>query len=355
MSKIAAVIVIFILRCPPFVQGKAFFKQAPNNNVALHPVVAIDSTDVRTVDIGGITLSVSTSWSAQVFHIVDQLSLWSPYSHKQYARWAAKNIELNKADSSLLLQHAALRRAHQQNHDMDLAFLTSCSIEEAASRAVTDNRLSAGEAATEQAILLHFAERLSVLKQLSTRQATSFFTRLEARRAETAVFIAKLLRFSATSSKVTVPVYLVVNPDEKNGGGEANGGIVVIETQEEKPDMIPVLIHESLHFLLKPYKEKIRLASEAAGVDPEVINEGLAYAMGGLMEDPDLLPNMLVQNITRGQGASDRYTRFYMAGVVVRPMLREALAKGETISTLLPKIIKKWQTLNGIKQPVTKN
>jgi len=306
--------------------------------------------DVKKINIDGITLSVSTSWSAQVFHIVDQLSLWSVYSHKEYTRWAATNLKPDKADSALLQQHAAIRRAHQKSAELDRALLTDLPIEEEISGAVADKYLSVEEGAAEQAVLLHFAERLSILKPLSASQAGSFFNMLEAHRAETAAFVAKLVSFTETTGEVTVPVYLVADPDEKNGGGEANGGIIVVETRNNSDDL-PVLMHESLHFLLKPYQEKIRIAAEAAGVDPQVINEGLAYGMGGLIENPDKLPNMVVQNITGGRGAADRYTQFYMAGLAARPMLRDALAKGETLSTLLPKFIKKWQTLNGIKTP----
>jgi hypothetical protein len=352
MSKIITGIAILILLSSLFLQS-SFALNNTSGNVISRQVSVTDSADVKKIDLGGITLSVSTSWSAQVFHIVDQLSQWSPYSHKQYVRWASKNLKLNKTDSLLLQQHATLRRDHKKNADIDKAFLTGYSIEEAASRAVTDKRLSASEAATEKGILLHFAERLSILKQLSTLQAASFFARLESHRTETAALISKLLAFTKTQGNVNVPVYLVVNPEEGSGGGEANGGLVVIETQEN-PDVIPVLIHESLHFLLIPYKEKIRLASVEAGIDPLVVNEGLAYAMGGLIEEPDRLPYMLVRNITRGQDVSDHYTQFYMAGIIVRPMLKDALAKGETITELLPKIIQKLQILNNIKQPVAK-
>ena len=177
-------------------------------------------------------------------------------------------------------------------------------------------------------------------------QVDAFYRRLLANKPETAVYIEKMRDFTITPGKLLVPVYLVANPEEGSGGGEANGGHLVVECQE-RPDPLPFLIHETMHYLLRPYSEKIKNESDSAGVDSQVINEGLAYAMEGLTEDADRLPNYLVQNIARGKTAADRYTQFYMAGIVIRPLLRQALQNGETIAGFLPKAIKEWQHIQG--------
>ena len=42
----------------------------------------------KNLDLGGMVLSISDAPTAQIFHIVDQLSQWDIYTHDQYARWA---------------------------------------------------------------------------------------------------------------------------------------------------------------------------------------------------------------------------------------------------------------------------
>ena len=73
-----------------------------------------------SVDLGGLLLSVSDSSTAQVFHIVDQLSEWDQYAHKQYVQWAAKSLKMTSEDQELLRKHAELRRARGDG-DTDLS------------------------------------------------------------------------------------------------------------------------------------------------------------------------------------------------------------------------------------------
>lgn len=40
-------------------------------------------TATKRVDLGGLVLEVSDARTAQVFHIVDQLSLWDVYTHEE--------------------------------------------------------------------------------------------------------------------------------------------------------------------------------------------------------------------------------------------------------------------------------
>src|SRR5262245_36123043 len=64
------------------------------------------------VALGGIVISVSDSWTAQLFHIVDQLSEWNQASHRQYGRWAAKALSLDEQDRKLLQDHAYASAKH---------------------------------------------------------------------------------------------------------------------------------------------------------------------------------------------------------------------------------------------------
>jgi hypothetical protein len=61
-----------------------------------------------SIDLGELRVAVSTSRTAQLFHIVDQLSGWSPYCHRQYGRWFAQHRPLDDEDRRVLAAHAAL-------------------------------------------------------------------------------------------------------------------------------------------------------------------------------------------------------------------------------------------------------
>ena len=245
----------------------------------------------------------------------------------------------------MLHQHAMLRQEHANSVDFDKSFLVDESIENASAAAIIANRLSLAEAKKEEAILLYFSTRFTLLHDMALSQVNTFYKNLTTHKVEVAAFMKKACDFTETKSKVIVPVFLVANPDNGNGGGEANGGRLVIELQDSSYVM-PSLIHESLHFLLNPHIEQIKTASDSAQADWQVISEGIAYAMEGLVEDADRLPNALIWNLTHGGLLSDRYTQFYMAGITFRPILRTALEEGETITTFLPKIIKVWKQIN---------
>ena len=70
----------------------------------------------KDLDFGGMVLSVSDAPTAQIFHIVDQLSQWDIYTHEQYAGWAKTNRFLDQGDLELLHQHAEMRKKRGWGH-----------------------------------------------------------------------------------------------------------------------------------------------------------------------------------------------------------------------------------------------
>src|SRR3954469_12641818 len=80
------------------------------------------------VDMGGMVLSLSDSPTAQVFHIVDQLSQWDVYTHGQYARWAKETHLLDEVDNELLRQHAEMRKKRGWGQGFEQTFLVDDSI-----------------------------------------------------------------------------------------------------------------------------------------------------------------------------------------------------------------------------------
>jgi hypothetical protein len=117
----------------------------------------------KDLDFGGMVLSVSDAPTAQIFHIVDQLSQWDIYTHEQYAGWAKTNHFLEQGDLELLQQHAEMRKKRGWGHGFEQTFLVDDSIENAAAKGIAAQFLSATEANTERDILLHFAPKLEPL------------------------------------------------------------------------------------------------------------------------------------------------------------------------------------------------
>lgn len=310
---------------------------------------ATGSAQTKVLDLGGVLLSVSDSQTAQVFHIVDQMSQWDSGVHHGYVRWANRTLKLSEEDQKLLQKHAELRRARGWSNGFEQAFYVDDSIEVAARRAVENHLISADEATTEKMILLHFAPILSGLLDQSAPQITLFRARLEAEAKRISPVVKKLVRFSETKGAIKLPLFLVSNPEEGSGGGGANGGRIVVEIQAD-PDPLPILLHEALHALLWQHKEAIKAAAESVGLSWDDLNEGIAHAFSpGLTDDlqvTDTLAEKLALNFQRGRSERDGYaqSKKYIVALIIRPLLRSALSHDETFSRFLPKAVSKLRT-----------
>jgi hypothetical protein len=314
----------------------------------LSAATAAAAVEPMTIDWGGLRLEVSTSRTAQVFHIVDQLSEWDQFTHKQYGRWARKSMLLDETDRALLRQHAEMRRRRGWEHGFEQAFYTKGTLEAAVGRAEADGLLTADEAAHEGSILRHFDGKLREVLDTHAGSIDLFAKRLQ-REAETMrPFITKLCRFAELKETAIVPVFLVANPEEGSGGGGAHGTRVVVEVQQ-RPDPLPFVIHEALHALLDPHRIEITAAAASAGLTWQELNEGIAYALApGLTDDvtdADTLAEAWARKTIGGASSTDSFVRFYMIATVLRPVLRSALDNGETLTTFLPLAVAKWRAV----------
>lgn len=314
--------------------------------VTLIPVgTAAGIAQSSDVDLGGMVLTVSDSWTAQVFHMVDQLSQWDQYAHKAYVRWARKHLVLTAADSLLLQRHAALRRARGWGNGFEQAFLVDAPIEVAARRAVETGLLSASESAEEEKILRHFAPKLEPLRDAQAARLAAFRRELTADRERLTPIVERMARFAGATTVPRIPVFLVANSEETSGGGEANGGRLVVEVPS--PDPMGFLLHEALHALLAPHADAIRAAADSAGLRPGTLNEAIAYALApGITDDAgavDLLAEQVARYMLRGTPPSDPYAQSYVMAIVIRPVLRAALDSGESFETFLPRAIARWR------------
>ena len=317
--------------------------------VCLH-VVAPTRADAQivTVDLDGVVLSVSASRTAQIFHIVDQLSEWDQFTHKGYGRWAGRTALLDQTARDLLKQHADVRRGRGWDRGFEQSFYVTESIEDAGRRAVESGVLTEQEVKTEVTVLTHFDRVLAPLLGRGDSAVAAFVDRIGAEAAALRPVISKLRRFAEVQQPVALTVYLVPNPEEGSGGGGAHRDRLVVEVQQ-KPDPMPFLIHEALHLLVDPHRAAVAAAAESAGLTWQRLNEGIAYAMApGITNGDasgDALADAWTQRTIIGAGASDTFVQFYMVATVIRPLLRDALDRGDTITTFLPKAVAKWRSV----------
>ena len=136
---------------------------------------------------------LSDSPTAQVFHIVDQLSQYDIYTHDQHARWAAATHLLDQRDRELLQQHAEMRKKRGWGHEFEQTFLVEDSIENAAAKGVAADFLSAAEANTERDILLHFAPKLEPLLQKRRPEIAALQQQLVSERARLTPSVIQLV------------------------------------------------------------------------------------------------------------------------------------------------------------------
>jgi hypothetical protein len=302
----------------------------------------------QRVDLGGMVLSVSDARTAQVFHIVDQLSSWDVFTHEEYARWAERTHLLDPLDRELLQRHAEMRKKRGWGNGFEPAFLVDDTIEHAAAKAVAAGLLTEEEADTERDILLHFAPKLDPLLRQRQAAIAAVEDQLVATRSQLAPLVRQLAHFGEVEKPPTVQAFLVANAEERDGGGGANGGRLVVEVPLVDP--IGTLMHESLHQLLRPKEKAMKAAAEAEGLDFMVLKEAIAYALyPGVIADTDE-GDELVESLVRlqlsGAPASDRLLQFHQMAAVIRPLLKAALAHNETISTFLPRAVAKWRSID---------
>lgn len=298
----------------------------------------------RRVDFGGLVVTISTSRTAQVFHIVDQLANWDPYAHRAYIRWAAKSDALDDGDRKALARHAEMRKARGRGNGFEQAFLVDDSIADAAANAIRAQVLPAAEANEEAAILTRLSTKLAPLIDAHAADLDAFAATIERDRDRLSPLVAGIATFAEAKSPLAVPVFLVANNEAGSGGGEANANRLIVEVPA--PDSRGTLLHESLHAFLRPHAEKIAAAAATVGLSYTELNEGIAYALSpGLTDEPgvDRIADQLKRFSEQQRPPTDPYVRFYTIATVIKPVLRDALAKGDMLTAFLPRATAAWK------------
>ena len=282
--------------------------------------------------------------TAQVFHIVDQLSAWYPQAHAQYGEWAQKEMPLDDAERAMLAKHAALRRKRRWGA-LDQAFDVSLPIGEAARAAAEKKLLPPRDAEQEQTLLEHFAGRLEPLLGSQRGAITELEARLASELPRAAPFVAQLGRFCGAAVKVPVRVVLVANPLAAKGEAIAKGGALVLEVPSGD-DTLPTFFHELGHALLVQRRGTIAMAAARCEepVDDETLEEGLAYAFAPGLVHPaghDLLLDAV--NEDRSKSLGNARVRSERLGLALRTELAGSLEGGhDMIDGFMPKECEAW-------------
>jgi hypothetical protein len=300
------------------------------------------------IDLGELRVAVSTSRTAQLFHIVDQLSGWSPYCHRQYGRWFAQHRPLDDEDRRVLAAHAALRKQHGWGMGLEQAFYVDAPLAGALSSAVAKGLLTREEASAEERVLRHFEPILRQLIDGEQEKLEAFRERLFDEAPRLREQAGRFARFAGSGS-LTVPVFLIANPETSNAGGGYNGGRLVLEVPGQPEAGLDIFLHEVFHAFLEPRRSEVARAalSCGAGLDEETLQEGIAYALSpGLIHAAAGDP--LAEDVAReaSRPLSEPYVRFHRLGLSLRGPLAKALKDGTTLPALLARSCSLWRMLS---------
>jgi hypothetical protein len=301
------------------------------------------------VDIvcGPLTMEIRVSETAHVFHIVDQLSAWSPFCHGQYARHFT---ELTGEDRALLAKHAELRGRKSWGQGLEQTFYTELDLEEAIAGGVRLGHLSEVDAAVEREVLNHFAPMCRALMEEEIERLEGFVSRIGRSRLRLAEFAERVERFTG-SGKVVVPVYPIANPDDFNLGGGFNGGKLTLEVPQEDV-WFPTFLHELMHAFVDTQRGVLNNAAKGVeGLDFQTLNEGIAYALSpgiyhasGSGEDP--LRDRVAKDFEDGKSFNDSYVRSNRYGLALRPLVEDVFASDhETLNSFLPRAVDAWRVM----------
>jgi hypothetical protein len=104
----------------------------------LIPLYALFQSNASSrIDAGPIKLEIYISETATLFHVVDQLSQWSEFSHEQYRRYfRSTQGELSDGERSMLAEHSAIRTKYGWGRGPEKAFYTPLALSDALTAAV---------------------------------------------------------------------------------------------------------------------------------------------------------------------------------------------------------------------------
>ena len=309
--------------------------------------------------IEGGRVEIAISRAANRFHVVDQLSEWSPYCHRQYGRhFYPEGKPDSEGDRSLLSEHAKIRQAHGFGSGFEGAFYEFPTIDGALAACVARGDATKEEAAAERRILEAFAPRVDALFDEQYPWLSRFAAEVERRRPELERFLATASRFTGAKLESAQFVYLIGNPSARDFGGGADGGRIKLEVPRDR-DLFPTFFHELFHVFLNRRRDAMEraLAAEKT-LDLETLGEGFAYAVGsgiyGTASDYANLEREAGADLRAGKLLDEPYVRFRRYAVALCPLLRGAL-ETQTLDVFLPRAIDTWRSVRALSLAANAN
>lgn len=300
------------------------------------------------LNAGPLKLDVYISETAQLFHVVDQISQWSEFSHPQYVRYFESRGGLSESDLRILGEHVAIRKRYGWGRGPEQVFYTPLDLDEALKAGVASGYLTNAEADTERRVLTYFRPRVERLVSES-RPLDEFVREFARQQSNLAAFAKEAARFVGKSPSKPIPFYVIADPDDANMGGGYNGGKLTLEIPRKR-DVYPTVLHELFHAFVETKKAEVEnTARSVPGLDFQTLNEALAYAISpGLHHtgDSDQLQAKVSAYIANGSPLSDSYTRFNFFALALRPLLKEALEDpNQNLESFLPRAADAWLVL----------
>ncbi len=314
-------------------------------------VAASPRTDVVELDADVVIFDISKSETAQIFHVCDQLSQWSPFMHRQYARWAAEKNLFGDRENKALQAHRALREKLRYGK-LDELFYTTASVKDALARAQAV--LSPEDLAIERELFDALTPVVLPLIESKKGAVDELRAQVMGDGPRLAKMMSDFVFFTEmTVPKEHVPLWLVPSPDKRSGGGGYNGGQMVLEASDGAQD---ILLHESLHFVLNRRMGDLKEEASAcgAGLDAQTLSEGIAYALyPGIVGRPSALDETIAHLAYENRAASFPYVRFNRLGRALVPLLDAALRDKTTLTQMLPAACDAWKKVNAEPWPPT--
>src|SRR5262249_11010571 len=152
--------------------------------------------------------------TAQLFHVVDQISQWSEFSHEQYVGYF-KSLAggLSESDRKILDEHVAIRKRYGWGRGPEQVFYTPLELDEALNAGVANGHLTAGEAETERRVLSYFRPRAERLFA-DSKPLEDFVREFRGRQSDLATFATEVARFVGRSPAKPIPFYVIADPDD---------------------------------------------------------------------------------------------------------------------------------------------
>jgi hypothetical protein len=305
----------------------------------------------HTLSAPPLAVTLLDARTAQVFHIVDELSRWYPEAPSDYSAWAATDMPLDDGERLMIGKHIQLRMARGWGA-LDQAFSSTAPVVAAAQAAAQKKLLRPGEADDERVLLEHFGARLRPFLESRQPSIVAFESRLAEAMPAASPLFAQLGRLCDIGDPLSVRVVVVPSPASAQREGRLARGTISIEvaatgdSSVASEGAVRALMHALAVAVLQERRGTIASAARkcAESVDDETVEMGLAYAFApGLVHSPGGDPLRDAVAAERGASLREPRVRAERLGLAVRTELSAALEGGhETIGSFIPKVCDAW-------------